>query len=182
MYEMLVEGGITRFAAVLHQTDLDWIGPVRSGRPTDVGVVKALDAPFQISGAQGWVQDIFTSHNLRMVYDNGVTTWREPHRNAPHNLYSSSLLIREYADDRGWGNENPGNAFTFGEPTESSTKATEIHFDWSSSYGVVWDWDGEKYLRYNGEAPHLWVTREGIEDVVSTPMIVAIVGERNHLP
>lgn len=178
MYEMLVEGGITRFAAVFHQTDLDWVGPVRSGRPTDVGVVKALDAPFQISGAQGWVLDIFRSHDLPMVYDNGVTTWREPHRKAPHNLYSSSTLIREYADDRGWGDESPGNVFTFGEPTESSTEATEIHFGWSSSFDIVWSWDGEKYLRHTGEAPHLWVTRDGVEDVVSTPMIVAIVGER----
>ncbi len=178
MYEMLVEGGITRFAAVFHQTDLDWIGPVRSGRPTDVGVVKALNAPFQVSGAQGWVLDIFESHDLTMVYDNGVTTWREPHRTAPNNLYSSSLLIREYADDRGWEDKSPGNVFAFGEPTESSTIATEILFDWSSGFNINWNWDGEKYLRYIGDEPHLWVTRDGDEGTVSTPMIVAIVGER----
>ncbi|KAA3635438.1 MAG: DUF3048 domain-containing protein [Armatimonadetes bacterium] len=178
VYEILVEGGLTRFAAVFHQSDLDYVGPVRSGRPTDVGVVKPLDAPFQISGAQPWVQDIFKAEGLKMVYDNGTTTWREHHRSAPHNLYSSTYLIRDYADGRGWSDESPGNVFSFGDPTPTSGTATNIELDWSDHPDVRWVWNGETYERFNGSVPHKWVTEDGEDGIVTTPMIVVLVGRR----
>ncbi len=179
VYELLVEGGITRFAAVFHQSDTDYLGPVRSGRPTDVGVAKALDAPFQISGAQGWVQDIFKSAGLRMVYDTGATTWRERSRSAPHNLYASTYLIRDYADGREWPDDNPGNIFTFGEPTPSNTSATKIHFSWSDHPSTDWVWNGEAYERFNGTEPHIVIDKDGNETTISTPMIVTIMGKKH---
>ncbi|MEZ5175733.1 MAG: DUF3048 domain-containing protein [Acidimicrobiia bacterium] len=179
VYEMLVEGGITRFAAVFHQSDLDYVGPVRSGRPTDVGVVRPLDAPFQVSGAQWWVQDIFQAAGLRMAWDRGVATWRENHRAAPHNLYASSILLRGLADDSGWPDDNPGNVFTFGEPTVGTEPATTVAFHWSDHPDVVWKWNGEAYERFNGDDPHMWVDREGNEGQVSVPVIVSITGHKH---
>lgn len=178
MYEMLVEGGLTRFAAVFHQTDLEYVGPVRSGRPTDVGVVKALDSPFQISGAQWWVQDIFKREGLRMVYDTGETTWRIDSRSAPHNLFASSILLRGHADDRGWPDENPGNVFTFGVPTTPTAPATAVTLDWSDHPDVRWVWNGLSYERYNGDVPHQWIDEEGNGGTVTTPLIVVLIGKK----
>jgi hypothetical protein len=179
VYEILVEGGLTRFTAAFQSTDVEYVGPVRSGRPTDAEVVKPLDAAFQVSGAQPWVQDIFSSAGVHVLYDNGRSTWREHHRSAPHNLYSSTVIIREIADENGWPDESPGNVFLFGgEPTESTTPATEIELDWSDHPTVRWVWTGEVYERYNNEDPHEWVTEDGEEGIVTTPMVVVLTGDR----
>ena len=42
--EELVEGGITRFAAVFHSRNSDPVGPIRSARSTDVGLGLLLPA------------------------------------------------------------------------------------------------------------------------------------------
>ncbi len=179
VYEILVEAGLTRFLAVFQSNDVEYVGPVRSGRPTDAEIVKPLDGPFQVSGAQPWVQDIFTAANLRMVYDTGATTWRENHRSAPHNLYASTTLIRDVADDKNWPDASPGNVFAFSwEPTESTATATEITLDWSQQPPVRWVWNGEVYERFNADTPHNWVTKDGEEDIISTPMVVVLTGDR----
>src|SRR5680860_1000202 len=61
VYEVLVEGGLTRFIAMFHQSDSEYVGPNRSGRPTDSGLMAPLGGPFQISGAQSWVCLLYTS-------------------------------------------------------------------------------------------------------------------------
>jgi hypothetical protein len=178
VYEILVEGGYTRFIAMFHQSDHDWVGPVRSGRPTDINVIKPLDGPFQISGAQKYVTRMFRDEGLRMVYDNGITTWREHHRKAPHNLYSSSLLIRDWADAKDWPDENPGNMFTFGEPATSSDRAHIVTFDWSNQPSVIWKWTQSGYTRFNENEPHLWVSEEGDLGHLTFPTLLAIKGRK----
>lgn len=175
VYEVLVEGGLTRFIALFHQSDLDYVGPNRSGRPTDSTIVAALNgAPFQISGAQPWVQAILRKDGINVVYDNGVTTGRIPSRSAPQNLYTSSLRIREWADDNGWPDENPGNLFAYGEPTPGEGKAAKITITFSDAAPAVWAWDGEKYLRYHGTTPHEWIDEEGNTGQVAFDTLVAM--------
>jgi len=176
VYEVLVEGGITRLIALFHQTDVDYVGPNRSGRPTDATLISALaGAPFQISGAQGWVQDIFRADAINVVYDNGTTTYRMPHRSAPHNLYTSSLLIREWADARDWPDENPGNLFTFGEPTPGEQSATDVTIPFSGSTFARWEWDGTTYARYQGTEPHMWVDEDGGSGQLTFDTVVALM-------
>lgn len=179
VYEILVEGGLTRFLAVFQSEDLSYVGPVRSGRPTDAEITKPLFGPFQVSGAQPWVKSIFRAEDLYMVYDTGRTTWRESHRKAPHNLYTNTNLIREFADERGWPDESPGNVFAFGDPTVSTVPATEIVLDWSDHPDVIWRWTGDVYERYMEDEPHMWVTEDGAEEgIVSTPVVVVLTGDR----
>ena len=162
VYEVLVEGGITRFIALFHQSDLDWVGPNRSGRPTDSKIMAGLDgAPFQISGAQGWVKNIYKADDVNVIYDFGTTTFRVPDRPKPHNLFTSTILIREFADTKGWPDTNPGSLFTFGEPTPGDAEATRIEVAFSDSTPPTWAWDGEQYLRFHGTVPHEWVNDDG---------------------
>jgi len=56
VFEIPVEANLTRFIAVFHDSDADYLGPMRSGRPTDPTVLAPLNATFIISGAQPWVQ------------------------------------------------------------------------------------------------------------------------------
>lgn len=97
----------------------------------------------------------------------------------PHNLYASTYLIRDYADDRGWPDDNPGNIFAFGEPTPSNTPATKVTFSWSDHPSTEWVWNGEVYERFNGTEPHMVIDEEGNESIISTPMIVTIMGKKH---
>ncbi len=174
VYEILVEGGVTRFIALFHQSDLDYVGPNRSGRPTDAAVLKAIDPVFQISGAQSWVQKVLKAEGIRVLYDNGVTTYRVSHRSAPQNLYTNTFAIRDRADTKGWDDENPGNLFAFGEPTPGVEIATRVTIEFSDAPPARWEFDGEKYLRSNGDKPHEWVNRDGERGRVAFETIVVL--------
>ncbi len=178
-YEVLVEGGLTRFIAMFHQSDSEFVGPNRSGRPTDSGLMAPLNGAFQISGAQSWVKDIFRRDGVHVVYDNGITTFRMPHRKAPHNLYTSTPAIRDYADNQDWLDEAPRALFVYGnEPTPTTETAEIITFDWSNHPKVVWEWDGEQYLRFNKTTPHEWVDADSQSGQVAFDMLVVIKGKR----
>lgn len=56
VYVEMVEGGVTRLAAVYHSVDADPVGPVRSARSTDVTLAASLNRPlFAYSGANAGV-------------------------------------------------------------------------------------------------------------------------------
>lgn len=175
VYEILVEGGLSRFIALFHQSDSDFVGPNRSGRPTDAALMAPLDGAFQISGAQPWVQDILRKDGVHVVYDNGVTTFRMPHRQAPHNLYTTTPAIREWADEEDWLDEAPRTFFVYGhEPTATTEGAETITFDWSTQPNVVWKWDGEQYLRFNGSTPHEWVDADSQSGQIAYDTLVVL--------
>ena len=179
VYEVLVEGGLTRFIAMFHQTDNEFVGPNRSGRPTDAALMAPLDGAFQISGAQSWVRDIFRKADVNVVYDNGITTFRMPHRKAPHNLYTSTPAIREFSDDQGWPDEAPRALFNYGnEPTPTTETAETITFDWSTQPNVIWEWDGEQYLRFNKTTPHEWVDGDSQSGQVVFDTLVVLKGDQ----
>ena len=177
VYEIRVEGGLTRFIAVYHQNDGDYIGPNRSGRPTDAAVIDPFDPVFQVSGAQPWVQKILRDAGTRIVYDNGVATYRISSRTAPQNLYVDTYALREYADSIGWADDNPGNLFPFGEPTLGDETATDVTIEFSDSTPARWVWDGQMYQRFIGDDPHEWVTRDGESGQVAFRTVIALLGD-----
>ncbi len=85
--EELVEGGITRLAAFYYTEVPDVVGPVRSMRATDIGVVDPLGAVLVASGG--------AAPTVARVKDAGITTvtegaaqfYRESSRSAPYNLF-----------------------------------------------------------------------------------------------
>ncbi len=184
VYELLVEGGLTRFIALFHHTDVEYLGPIRSGRPTDPTLVKFLDAPLQISGAQSWVVSVILGYDVNLLGDNGNTTFRIGTRSAPHNLYGSTLLMRDESDRRGFPDDPPAQPiFDFGEPTEGADGATTVNLDWSNNPAVRWEWTGTEYVRFNGDNPHNWLSapvdgEERVETQISTDTLVVIEAVR----
>lgn len=178
VYEIRVEGGLTRFIALFHQSDSDYVGPNRSGRPTDAAVLKAFDPVFQVSGAQPWVQNIFKAEGIRIVYDNGAATYRISTRSAPQNLYMSTPDLRQYADSRGWADDNPGNLFPFGEPTPGTEAAETVTIEFSDADPSVWEWDGEQYQRFIGDQPHFWVDEYDESGQIAFQTIIALHGDQ----
>ncbi len=95
VYEEMVEGSVTRLAAVFQSTDADPIGPVRSARSTDVAVFSPLNKPlYAWSGANaGFAQLIRSSPLIDVGYDAHPDLYTRRNQTghvAPHNLYSST--------------------------------------------------------------------------------------------
>jgi len=164
VYELIVEAGVTRFIALFHQSDSEYVGPNRSGRPTDATIVKPLDAPFEISGAQPWVQSIFREEGIKVIYETRDTSFRIDERSRPQNLYVSTPSIRDFSDSRGWSDDPPPPLFVFGTEPTPGEEATVVTMHWSGSPPVVWVWDGEVYRRFNDTVPHEFITEAGMTE------------------
>ena len=90
VYEEMVEGGLTRLAAVFQTVYPSSVGPVRSGRLTDEGIADDLGHPvLAYSGANALFQPQLAAQPVTVVDDDnypGIFE-RDPARVEPHNLY-----------------------------------------------------------------------------------------------
>lgn len=92
VYEILTEGGITRFLALFLGETLDEIGPVRSARPYFLDYTMEYDGIYIHYGAspQGYVDLKKLKINaINGMYDS-ATFWRDNSRKEPHNAYIST--------------------------------------------------------------------------------------------
>jgi len=163
VYELVVEGGLTRFIAMFLQTDSDYIGPIRSMRPTDPALVKPLEATLQISGGQYWIRSIADYIEVPFIGESSPNTVRIPSngRARERTLFGATDGMRTTADQINAPDETPERWFTFGEPTPATTPARSINIDWSQASNVTWAYNGDQYLRYNGSTLHNWEDAEG---------------------
>ena len=96
VFEEIVEGTLTRFAAVFHSSDADPVGPIRSGRSQDVDMLGPLNGPvFAWSGGNGGVRNLIRNSDF-INLDAGFTPGyyrRSGRGGAPHNLYSSTAAL-----------------------------------------------------------------------------------------
>ena len=90
VYEEIVNGGITRLAAIFNSHAPTKIGPVRSVRPTDTQVVWPLGGIFAFSGGAAYAIDSILTAPVKLVEEStaGTAMYRDLTRVAPHNLYA----------------------------------------------------------------------------------------------
>ena len=93
VFEEIVEGQITRFAAIFHSQGSNPVGPIRSGRTQDVDILLSFNAPlFAWSGGNPGVTRIIADSpltDLNPFKGFGRAYYRGP-GSAPHNFYSST--------------------------------------------------------------------------------------------
>ncbi len=98
VYEEIVEGGITRLAAVFNSAAPARVGPVRSVRRTDREVVYPLGGIFVFSGGAQYAIDSIKTAPVKLFSEAnaGAMMYRGSNRPPPHNLFANvSLLIRQ---------------------------------------------------------------------------------------
>jgi hypothetical protein len=178
--ELMVEG-VTRFISMWQQSDVDYLGPMRSGRPTDQTMLAFFNEPsFAISGAQSWVQDMIASVGIHLIGEVEPATFRVSERRAPHNLFANTNLLREYADERGYPDEPiEGPMWEFGPMREDADEAAKVSFDFVGN-PVEWTWDeaSETWLRTLAGDESSWVTEDGEEGQIAVPVLVALYVEQ----
>lgn len=103
IYEVYVEGGLTRYMAVFKNVSLDTIGPVRSARPVFIDYALENDSIFVHYGGSNRALDDVAKLKMQnvsgMVTPSGVF-WRTNKKTAPHNALISTEHIWSYADSR----------------------------------------------------------------------------------
>jgi hypothetical protein len=179
VYELPVEG-ITRFIALFHHTDATYLGPIRSGRPSDGRLLNPLDATFAISGGQPWVQQEIRAEDIHLIGETPPAMFRISGRSAPHNLYGDTMKLREIADARQYPNNPPPTLFAFGALPDTAEAATQIAMDFGNNFVVTWAWDAAaaNYVRSFGGSPAELMDQEGVRSPLTANTLVVILAER----
>lgn len=172
--EILVEGGFTRLIALFHQSDSEYVGPVRSVRPTDTALLPALGAPLVTSGGQSWIQSLAASRGVHLIGEGTTGLFRMSHRRAPHNLYANTIDVRATADARGYDDIFRGPLYPVGEWDEPAQAADTLTLYWPYSHTVTWKYEDGRYVRFEGTRSHEWVDREGNTGPLEFDVLVVI--------
>ena len=92
--EELVEGGLTRLAAFYYSDLPDNVGPVRSMRASDIGIVSPVDATVVTSGAAAPTIARINDAGIPFYNEGDVGLSRDTSRSAPYNLFATSRRSR----------------------------------------------------------------------------------------
>ncbi len=169
VFEERVEGSVTRWLAVFHSTDAGPVGPVRSARTSDLGVLLGLHRPyFAWSGANNVFAARIRAANLADVgYDRASSHYyRASDRRAPGNL-----MLKSTAELMALPNEGsapPPALFTFrsaGQAPAHLEAVTGVRINFGSSAGaapVEYRWDGSGWARTQKGTPHVDAAGERI--------------------
>jgi len=172
--EILVEGGFTRLIALFHDSDSEYVGPVRSVRPTDSAVLAILDAPLATSGGQAWIQALANERGIPLIGEGAGGLFRMSHRRAPHNLYANTFDLRATADARGYDDDINSPLYAIGEWAEPEETADTVTLRWPYGHTVTWTYQDGRYLRFEGTRAHEWVDREGNAGQLAFDVLVVI--------
>lgn len=157
IYELESEYGITRFLAFFYSFKAAKIGPVRSARMGFYEIAKGYGLPFGHAGGNPDVLDVLYRDeelpDLDDIYTCGTCFWRSDDRKAPHNLYTSTDLLGEHAQERG---HKPAQLYLHPQgDLPAGNPASSVKYSWGpETQDAAWQWDGKRYLRSQSGAPH----------------------------
>lgn len=159
VFEEIVEGRATRFAAVFHSQGANPVGPIRSGRSQDIDLLSGLNQPiFVWSGGNHGVVRVIEESDFYTLNATGrppaTGFFRSSDRPAPHNLYSNT---DPYWVQLTWALGRPEPVFTYVEPGEAvpGTAASFVQMNVGGNR-IRWDYDAGSglYMRQQNGSPH----------------------------
>jgi hypothetical protein len=162
VYEVLAEGGITRFLAFYYDQEAEVVGPVRSARPYFVDKSLEHQAIYVHIGGSEEASNFIKEERIDEIneFENFQPFWRTKDREPPHNLYTSTIKLREEANKLGYVEMIKKEKYQF--ETDSNEKltgkpATSIVIPYNSTYIVSYKYKPElrRYLRFINNEPHL---------------------------
>ena len=187
VFEVLVEGGMTRFINIFYESDTTYHGPIRSARPTDPTVLRPLDGVLVASGATGGLIPEIIDMGVPVITDRRPDYFRISSRKAPHNLYADTYKLKSTAISKGYKKStNPQPLFPWGDPNINSwNSVTNMKLKFSSQTSTTWTWNGSTYNRtyydaYRGSSSgnvHNWINENGSTGQISFPTVIALFCE-----
>lgn len=189
VHEILVEGGMTRFLAFFYDNTSKYLGPIRSARPTDPTVVRPYGGTLVVSGATAGLIPSIRDLGVPVLEEQSTPTmFRISSRNAPHNLYADTELVRERIEERGFYflQPGPGPLYPFGlNQNNWIDGADKITIKYSEFTTVIWKLDDNKYSRFiidgysndQDAVAHNFISQDGnYTDILQTETVVVLQG------
>ena len=166
VFEELVEGGLTRFLAIFHSQIPASVGPIRSGRSTDIPLLMPFDgALFGWSGSNWAFRKLLDTVAITDVglYRNPSHYWRQTERISPSNLWvrASQLFNKEAHDPH---SSEPLWPYELPEETTSapSREIKGVKVDWGSTkVEHLWDAARSGWARSQNDDPHVGLDLKG---------------------
>ncbi len=157
VFEEIVEGEITRFAAVFHTQGSDPVGPIRSGRSQDVDMLSSFNRPlFAWSGGNAGVTRLIYASDLVSIShgQQGNAYYRGPGR-APNNLFSSTDRLWALALFGHVGPPSQQFEYLLPDETFAGQPVSEVDVK-MGGVDVTWEWSPEfgVFVRWQGGSPH----------------------------
>ncbi|MCD4713748.1 MAG: DUF3048 domain-containing protein [Clostridiales bacterium] len=167
VYEILAEGRITRYMAIFYSDYPELIGPVRSARPYFVEKALEYDPYYvHVGGSNQALKDI---RAYEMADIDGLSSgsfWRVSHKRIPHNMYTSSKVLIEEGNRKGYTKTKVPEFLSFNDDflALNGTKASEITFEYKeptptdrTGYTTSYTYNNENklYYRYTNGEPHV---------------------------
>ena len=187
VFEVLVEGGMTRFINIFYQSDTSYHGPIRSARPTDPTVLRPLGGVLVASGATGGLIPEINDMGVPVITDRRPEYFRISSRKAPHNLYADTSKLKSIAVSKGYKKVNvPQPLFPWGDPTfENWQNNSFLNLVFSGYTETTWTWNGSSYLRtyydayqnQNKNNIHNWLDENGNTGQISVDTVIALFCE-----
>lgn len=144
IYEVIAEGGITRFHTLFQSQIPPVVGPVRSARPPDLYLIQQYHSILAHVGGSKAVMRILAANKSKYndmdQFFNPAAYWRVSTRHAPHNMYLDIAKLRGFATStRGYPASETitGLAFAPAARTASPT-VTTINVPVSTINKVKW--------------------------------------------
>jgi hypothetical protein len=148
--EELVEGGSTRLAAFYYSQIPERVGPVRSMRATDIGIVEPAEAVLVASGGAPPTVRRVQAAGIEVVGEGGVGYSRDSGRRSPYNLFMNLPTLAKALK----APEPPQSYFTWGDEADfpRGRKARTIAATFSGGQTTNWEFRKGKYVSPDSEA------------------------------
>jgi hypothetical protein len=171
--EELVEGGATRLAVFYYSQVPPKVGPVRSFRASDIGIVQPADAVLVASGGAGPTVRRVQAADIKTVTEGGTGYFRDAGRSSPYNLFmdlprlAGSLKAPAPPENYlPWGSEAD---FPKGQPAKSFAA------QFSGGHTTSWRYQGGEYVNLNSNAA------EGDQFTPATVLVLRVrVGDAGY--
>jgi len=171
VFEVVDEGGVTRYVTVFSSYDAEIVGPVRSARPYYAEIARSFDPIYVFWGTypEGYIpiknldMDVLDGNSDDYVNytDSG---WRdysriEPGEDTAHTAFMSTIYLKEDAAEYGYSLEGGQSPLRFKIDADDSDKGdiSNININFSyDTYRVNFEYNRENnnYLKFTGGAPH----------------------------
>ncbi|MCG8540913.1 MAG: DUF3048 domain-containing protein [Clostridia bacterium] len=163
IYEILAEGNITRYIAIIYTNKPDTIGPIRSSRPYFLDKVLEYDPLYvHVGGSEQAKSDIKA---LKMADIDGLSAGRDifrrkRHKPIPNNMYTSFEAIMKQAKRRKYNKSGDFETLQFNEEDIeiNGKELTDVQFPYRGkkyTSGFKYNEEDGLYYRYVNNRPHL---------------------------
>ncbi|MDZ7838105.1 MAG: DUF3048 domain-containing protein [Actinomycetota bacterium] len=193
VFEIVDEGGVTRYVAIYSSYDAEKLGPVRSARQYYGEVACSFDPIYSFWGTypEGYklienmgmdVLSVLGDQSGNSSITAQASHWRDDSRVAPHNGYMSTLQLKEDAQRLGYALDGGQSPFMFklDAPLSERGNIDQVTVDFSyGQYKAVYEYEGDNnnYLKSVGNAAHM--DRETDQQIVANNIVVMITDIAN---